>query len=515
MQPKGKKKSLTQRVRERRRHLERLFKTDIWKLSNLPDRTPRAWGLRFLRVISIAASGIRETNIGNRAAALCFSSLLGIGPLIAVAFTISGFIIDRTDSDIALNAVNRAITFVAPQLSIPESGEPEELSEPEENNRTDGNEEADEDVDGEDPGLEINPELAQIIDGFIARTQSGTVGLAGMLLIILVAIQLLSSVENSFNAVWGVKRGRSMFHRIVFYWTVISLGAVLAFAALSLLSLSFTNLFQHLPLGEHLLALLQWLTPLLSLLLLLFLLTCFYRFMPNTHVTWYAAASGALIAALLLALNNALTFLYVQRVVATYNIYGSVGILPVFMLGLFVFWLILLFGAQITYAVQNANFLSNQEIWKRISHSTRELLSLIVLLLICRRFRECQPAYSSDELTSLVRAPSHVINECLSRLTDLGYLAGIPDNKSQSSPILRYQPARPLEKFTLSQFRRDFEDYGNTEAVLLLDDLDPLVKRYRDELREAESTAYGAKSVSALLDEEEATEKPAPAAKNH
>ncbi len=502
MQPKGRKKKIADRVRERRRHLERLFRTEIWKPSQLLDRTPRARGLRFLRIIAIAASSLREFNLGSRAAALCFSSLLGLGPLIAVGFTVSGFILERSDSDVAVRTVNRAITFIAPQLTIPESKETAPEDDPGETD----------DAPGDETEVEVNPQLAEFIDGFIARTQSGAVGLAGMMLIILVAIQLLSSVENSFNAVWGVKRGRSMFHRIVFYWSIISLGAVLAFAALSLFSLSFTNLFQRLPLGQQLHDLLQWLTPLLSLMLLVFLLTLFYRFMPNTFVTWRAAACGAIVAALLLALNNALTFIYVQRVVTTYNIYGSVGILPVFMLGLFVFWLILLFGAQVTYAVQNANFLSNQELWKRISHSTRELLSLIVLVLACRRFRACGPAYSSDDLTSLVRAPSQVVNECLSRLVEIGYLVGIPGSGAQTSQVTHYQPARPLEKITLAQFRRDFEDHGNSDAIELLDDLDPIVKHYQDEVRNVETNRFGNRSISDLLEEEDT--RPAPGRKD-
>ncbi len=497
MKPKGRNKTLADKFREKRRRLERLFRTEIWKPSQLLERTPRARGLRFLRILAIAGSGLREVHLGSRAAALCFSSLLGLGPLIAVGFTVSGFLLERTDTDLAVRAVNRAITFIAPQLTIPEAEETEEGDDPAATA---------EDRPGE---TEINPQLAELIDNFIARTQSGAVGVAGMLLIILVAIQLLSSVETSFNAVWGVPRGRSVFHRIVFYWTILSLGAVLAFAALSVFSLSFTNLFQRLPLGEQLHALLQWFTPLLSLLLLVFLLTCFYRFMPNTFVAWSAAACGALVAALLLALNNALTFIYVQRVVTTYNIYGSVGILPVFMLGLFVFWLILLFGAQVTYAVQNADFLSNREIWRRISHATQERLSLIVLLLACRRFRDCLPPYSSEELAARIRAPAQVLNECLARLVDLGYLAGIPEREGPAAQAMRYQPARPLEKITLGRFRRDFEEHGNSDAAPLLDELDPLVKRYHDEVREAADTGLGSRSLAALLEEEER------AAKNH
>ena len=488
MSNKRDKTPLKERYLREKDRLERLLKTEIWRASNLRERSRRASVFRLLRIFSIALSGLKETNIGSRAAALCFSSLLGIGPLIAVAVTVSGFVLERTDSDIALRTVNQAITFIAPQITIPEdseSGEPEE------------------------PTAAINPELAELIDEFISRAQSGTVGLAGMLLIVLVAIQLLTSVENAFNSVWGVKRGRSLVQRVVFYWTLISLGAVLGFAALGLFSLSFTDLMQQLPLGDHLLGFLQWLTPLFSLLLLTLLLTGLYRFMPNTHVAWRPALFGATIVAVLLMANNALTFLYVQRVVTTYSIYGSVGILPVIMLGLFVFWLIVLFGAQIIYAVQNVNHLSNQEAWKGISHSARELLSLVLLVRVGRRFVQCAPPFSSEELTSLAGAPSQIVNESLSRLVDLGYLAAIPETDGNAVAATRYQPARPLENISPASFRKDFEEYGNSDAIPLLDDLDPIIKRYREEARRTESGGLAARSLAELLAREtRATEKP-------
>lgn len=492
MHSKKPKRPLRETIDHGKQRLERLFKTEIWRVTHLREPSRRASVFRLLRILAISVSGIRQTNIASRAAGLCFSSLLGIGPLLAVGVTLSGFLLERTDSDLMVRSVNRAIIFVAPQITIPE------------------------DATAEEAEAAMNPELAAFIDDFISRAQSGTVGVAGMILIVLVAIQLLTSVENAFNAVWGVKRGRSMVQRVVVYWTVISLGAILAFAALGLFSLSFTDVFQHLPLGRELIAFTKWLAPLFSFLLLTVLLTAFYRFMPNTQVAWWPAFCGAAIVALLLMANNALTFLYVQRVVTTYSIYGSVGILPVVMIGLFVFWLIVLFGAQIIYSVQNVNYLSNQEAWQGISHSTRELLSLVLLVLVCRRFRECAAPYSSGDLTSLIRAPSQIVNESLSRLVDMGYLAAIPDTESRAFSLTRYQPARPLEAITLERFCREFEDYGNSEAAHLLDDLDPLVKRYREEFRRSEPDGTGGRNLAALLAEEtaEKPQNPAGRAKN-
>src|SRR5471030_2607465 len=177
--------------------------------------------------------------------------------------------------------------------------------------------------------------------------------------------------------------------RVVFYWTVLTLGAVLFFAAVAGLSAgAFINAFAgKLPGGAHLHALLQLLLPSLSVVLLVAILTLFYRFIPNTKVWWRAAFLGALVVAALLVLNNWLAFLYVRRVALQSSLYGSLSLLPVLMAGLYIFWLFVLVGGQLSYAVQNVHFRNSQAVWAGLAGSTRGRLSLLVLLTVGRRFQ--------------------------------------------------------------------------------------------------------------------------------
>ena len=75
--------------------------------------------------------------------------------------------------------------------------------------------------------------------------------------------------------------------------------------------------------------------------------------MPNTRVCFNAALVGGVVGGSFWYLNNVFGFLYVSRVVSNSKIYGSLGLVPVFMIGLYFSWLILLFGAQVAYAFQN------------------------------------------------------------------------------------------------------------------------------------------------------------------
>ena len=95
----------------------RIYSRDIWRNEYLEGRGPRARFYAFLRVISITLTGVVETKTPSRAAALSFSTLLGLGPLMAIAVLVAGFVLDRQDPDLAVNTLNRLVKFVAPQIT--------------------------------------------------------------------------------------------------------------------------------------------------------------------------------------------------------------------------------------------------------------------------------------------------------------------------------------------------------------------------------------------------------------
>jgi membrane protein len=218
-------------------------------------------------------------------------------------------------------------------------------------------------------------------------------------------------------------------------------------------------------------------------------------------VRWQAALIGAVIVTVLLFLNNYLAFIYFRNVVSTNRLYGSVGILPILMLGLYVFWLFVLVGGQITYAVQNVHYRASQTAWHSLNHATRESMSLLVLLLIARRFKSCQPAYSVTGLSQLIRVPAQILNESVNRLCDLKLIVELPPGDGSDPTDHRYQPARPLNKITLSEFRALFENYGEAPSGGLLDNVDPLLADYHHRIAVALPQVLGNQTLDELLDE--------------
>lgn len=484
------KNSLKQTLARYSHRASNFLNREIWQSKALHDKSLRGKTYALLRILSIILNGLSNNRLLSRAAALSYYSLIAMGPLIAIIVMVSGFILKRSDdTNLAVTTLNKIVLFIAPTVS--------ELTKLQNSNQDDpAVVQAESEV--------VNQDLVALINNFITEARSGTVGVVGALILIFIGIQLLTSIESAFNEIWGVRRGRTWFQRIVSYWTFISLGAVLGFASVTVLSASAVmRIFDLLPFGIEVTSLFRVLAPFLSFLMIMLMLSWFYRFIPNTTVSFRAALAGAFVVAILLILNHYLSFIYVHRVISQQSLYGSLGIIPVLMIGLYIFWFFVLMGGQITYSVQNADALTHQEAWSNVSEHTRETLSLAAFLIICRRFKDCQPPCSTAELTEQIRAPGHIINECLSRLSDLGFVNGMVSRGKNNEETVRYQPARPLTKITLGDFRQALETYGNNEGAELIHEIDPLIDQFRDAVGKFTATELGRQSIESLLEESE------------
>ena len=476
------------------------YKREIWQPQYLGDKSIRGRFYAVLRVVSITITGVEETRSASRAAALSFSSLLGLGPLVAIAMLVAGFMLDKQDPNLAAKTLSGIIEKVAPQLQqLQSSGQlpSSHLDTPNTIVSAATGVAAPTGVTQSSPN---DPELVQMINGFIAGSRNGTVGALGAITLIIIVLQLFTSVETSFNEIWGVRRGRSWLMRIVFYWTLLTLGSVLFFAAVTGLSAgALFNAFEKIPFGDEMVSVLKFFLPAGSIVLLVAMLTVFYRAIPNTHVWWRAALIGALVVAALLVLNNFLAFLYLKRVVLQRSLYGSLGILPILMFGLYVFWFFVLLGGQVSYAVQNVNFRNSQAAWSSLAESMRERLSLVVLLNIGRRFQNCQPPCTASQLSSRLKVPTQILNECINRLVKMNLITPIPPAAGADATDYLFQPARPLNRITLGEFKRLDDDFGGDPTGLLLADLDPIVKRYNDTVEDIARADFFRKPLDQLI----------------
>jgi membrane protein len=286
--------------------------------------------------------------------------------------------------------------------------------------------------------------IARDIHEFIQNTRSGTLGLTGSVVLIFVAISMLTRVEDTFNDIWGVSRGRSWFMRIVLYWGVLSLAPLLLVVALGMATGSHLNTTKRLVatmpyVGHFVLELGFVFVPILVLCVTFGLL---YMLMPNTRVRWQAAAAGGLTAGILFHLNNEVSVLYVSRVVSNSKIYGSLGLVPVFMIGLYLSWLILLFGAQVAYAFQNRASYAEEKQLENINQRGREFIAMRLMTVVGQRFVQGEPPPGLLELAEALSVPTRLIHQLMQTLMS----ARLVVEASGNEPA--YVPARPLETIT-------------------------------------------------------------------
>lgn len=396
-----------------------------------------------------------------RASALSYTTLLAMIPMLAVAISVTTSLLrDKGEKEI-FQVVDKFISVVVPPANLQTNTADSSANPPAPASRvqTDSNSPAIADLPntnfvagssgsaastnnaaaraGEDRVTSAQREAANKIHEFVQNTQSGALGITGMVILVVIAIRMLSQIESTFNDIWGVTRGRNWIVRIVLYWTTITLGPLLLITALGLAGGS------HFQTPPHLIARMpvigHAIFPALTLIVLWLTFAMIYQLVPNTKVQFSAALIGGIVAGSLWHLNNVFGFIYVSRVVTNNKIYGSLFLVPVFMAGLYLTWFFLLFGAQVAYAFQNRTLYLQEKIAENVNQRGREFVALRLMTCIGQRFQRGMPPPSVVEMSLELAIPSRLVQGVLQVLI----AAHLVTEVRGAEPA--YAPARPLE----------------------------------------------------------------------
>ena len=377
-----------------------------------------------------------------RASALAYVTLLALIPMLAVVMSITSTFLKKEGEEQIDHFIIKLVASVTPPAMVTTNASPaSDASEspPAESTRTNVNA-ALPSFAQDEQAVKARKSVARNIHQFIQNTRSGALGVTGSVLLIFAAISLLTRIEDTFNDIWGVIRGRNWFTRIVLYWGVISLAPLLVILAIGLASGA------HLESTRKLLASMPFVGSLLFQILPVVVLCItfglFYILMPNTKVSWRAALVGGLVGGLLFHVNNSVSVLYVSRVVSNSKIYGSLGLVPVFMIGLYFSWLILLFGAQVAYAYQNrASYLEEKQI-ENVNQRGREFIALRLMTTIGLRFLMGIRPPGIIEIGKELAVPTRLAQQVLHTLCSARLVVEVAGAEGG------YFPARPIETIT-------------------------------------------------------------------
>ncbi|MDX1681845.1 MAG: YhjD/YihY/BrkB family envelope integrity protein [Phycisphaeraceae bacterium] len=311
-----------------------------------------------------------------------------------------------------------------------------------------------------------------------------SIGGVGFILLLWAALALLITVEQCFNTVFDVRRGRPWRFRIPIYWTVITLGPVL-------LSVSLYAAGRLMAWGETL-AVLDTLVTQLSRFTALFaswlLLFVVYTLMPATRVRARAAAIGAFVAAVLWELGKWGFGLYVNRAVPYSAIYGSLGLVPLFLFWVYLNWLVVLFGLEITYTLQamHGREFEQQAQQKRQRQTYDPRWLLPMMAEIGRRFTDGNPITPTD-LSRHLGVPVASVHEMADDLEKAGLVHDV--HRDDSDGLALGRPAEKIRVYDLLQVGRHPESASKMQDHPLINRIDDLLDDGLDDWTLAEAIA--------------------------
>jgi membrane protein len=274
--------------------------------------------------------------------------------------------------------------------------------------------------------------IIQDITKFIENINYRALGAVGMLVLLFVGVRLIEAVENAVNDIWGVTRGRGRIQRLVYYWTALTLGPLVILLGLGA-SASWGL--------EKLVALpgLRFIPQATSNLVVLWtLFGLLYLLLPHTRVRIYAALAGGIVGGSLWRANSLLTGLYFSKAVAFTTIYGSLGLILVMLVGIYLTWLIFLLGVVVSYRAQHMREYHQEKVLRRVNQASLDFLSVCVMLFAVRRFLQALPPATTEIMARELVVPERVVGEVVRKLVAAGFLAPV----SQPQAVTAYQPAR-------------------------------------------------------------------------
>lgn len=319
-------------------------------------------------------------------------------------------------------------------------------------------------------------EVVDAIFTYISNTNLSKLGIFGVISLVVTVLTLLNSIEMSFNHIWRVKETRSIARLFSDYLSITIFGPILILAAISMTTtLESQGLVKHLismeVVGTVILALFQ----IFPYLAMWALFTGLYLFLPNTRISPRAALLGGAFGGILWQLLQWGYVTFQFGVTRNNAMYGTMAALPIFMLWIYISWVIVLLGLEVTFAIQNFRTIRLEFRGDKLSSAGRESAALAILFLAAAAFIKGNKPLTVEDFSLRLNLSHRFTRQSLVFLVDCGFLNEVAQGKNALSA---YQPAMdvgslPLHEI-LEKMRRDGEalqlvEMGSTGRVV--DDL--------------------------------------------
>lgn len=284
-------------------------------------------------------------------------------------------------------------------------------------------------------------ELTERIMQFVENVQGTLLGTIGFAFLLYTVISLIQKIEEALNFTWHVDRPRSLARRISEYLVVMIVGPVVGVLAMVLLAQ-----FE----ASEVVARLSGLATghgssrahFAPYVLIVGLFWFLYSYMPNTRVRPGPALVGALFGGVLWAATGALFTRIAVYSAKTAAIYAGFAVVLLFLVWVYLSWLIVMLGAQLSFYVQHPEHLRTGHGEIPMTGALRERIAMAAMYLIGERFLDGGPRWGMSDLADRMDVPATVLGEVISSLESHGLVLSTEEDT--------VAPARDLSSITLA-----------------------------------------------------------------
>ncbi|MDF1571628.1 MAG: YihY/virulence factor BrkB family protein [Bacteroidales bacterium] len=419
------------------RKLRDIFQNEIIRVDLKSKSSRRRFVIRQIRIYVYAFRGFFEDRAALRASSLTYFTMLSIVPIFAMAFGIAkGFgFEDRMNEfiDNSFQEQDQMITW-------------------------------------------IKTMVASLLD----NTKGGLVAGIGFIILFWSVIQVLNNIELSFNDIWQVKKARSPIRKFSDYLAMMII-TPFAIALSGSITVKINQAANNFEFIQPMLKV----VPYASIWLLF---TVIYIVMPNTKVKFKYALVAGIVAGTLSMLVQWGYFEFQIGVTRFNTLYGSFAAIPLFLLWLQITWLIVLMGAEISFAYQNIENYEFEDEALELNHDNKRVLSLVVAHHIIRNFEEGGRPKSNEDLSHELGIPLRLLNQLIFDMVECGILAELAND---SSKLRTYQPAIDINKITVNELYTRLEKLGGDHMIATesakLDKITKIHEHLQDAIRESPS----------------------------
>jgi membrane protein len=394
------------------------IRVDIWRIRVKDISRTRYFFIKQLRILLLATRGFAKDKCPLSASALTFYSILSIVPIVAMAFGIAkGFGFEM---------------LLEEQLFKNFSGQEEVMN-----------------------------RVVAFAHSLLENTRGGMIAGIGIVFLLWTVIKLLSHIELSFNDIWDIKKSRTYGRKFSDYLSIMLISPILFFLSSSatvFITTQITVITQKVALIGMFSPVIFFMLKLIPYCLIWILFVFTYILMPNTKVNF---SSGLIAGVMTGTVFQIVQWAYVdfQVGMARYNaIYGSFAALPLFLIWIQLSWMLVLFGAEISFAYQYVDTYDFEPDRRLISPAFKKLLSLYMTHLIISTFSKGEMPLTASNISQTLEIPIRLVQQILDELVEIEVLSNT--KRKDNNKEVFYQPARSINLITIKSVIEAMEQKG-------------------------------------------------------